>query len=222
MKVKEKQNNIQFENYKKNQIKMGPYISHIWLDDPKHLVFLTSRYKFVSKLLVDLDNVIEIGCGDMFGSPIVSDIVKKLHCIDFEDNLLPYNTEKLKYFKNISFEIADITNYSTNIKYNAAFCLDLLEHIPKEKEGKFFKNVCNLLYEEGIMIIGIPNKNSSKYATKLSKIGHINLKTPSELKSLMKKYFKHVFMFSMNDEIVHTGYSEMAHYLFVIGIDKRK
>jgi len=28
-----------------------------------------------------------------------------------------------------------------------------------------------------------------------------------EFRALMQKYFHHVFMFSMNDEVVHTGYT---------------
>jgi hypothetical protein len=32
----------------------------------------------------------------------------------------------------------------------------------------------------------------------------------------MQRYFKHVFMFSMNDEVVHTGFFPMAHYLFAL------
>src|SRR5262249_47894355 len=33
---------------------------------------------------------------------------------------------------------------------------------------------------------------------------------------LLEKYFAHVFIFSMNDEVVHTGFSPMAHYLFAL------
>ena len=38
----------------------------------------------------------------------------------------------------------------------------------------------------------------------------------------MLKYFENVFLFSMNDEVVHTGFSPMAHYLFVICCQKKK
>jgi len=30
-----------------------------------------------------------------------------------------------------------------------------------------------------------------------------------------------VFMFSMNDEVVHTGHHKMAHYVFAVGANKR-
>ncbi len=32
----------------------------------------------------------------------------------------------------------------------------------------------------------------------------------------MSEYFHNVFMFSMNDEVVHTGYHRMAHYVIAL------
>jgi hypothetical protein len=37
-----------------------------------------------------------------------------------------------------------------------------------------------------------------------------------ELKKTMQRHFHNVFMFSMNDEVVHTGFHPMAHYLFAV------
>lgn len=34
-----------------------------------------------------------------------------------------------------------------------------------------------------------------------------------DFKNTMQRYFHNVFMFSMNDEVVHTGFHPMAHYL---------
>ena len=44
----------------------------------------------------------------------------------------------------------------------------------------------------------------------------------SELKSLLEQYFHSVFLFSMNDEVVHTGFYPMAHYLLAICSHKRQ
>jgi hypothetical protein len=34
-----------------------------------------------------------------------------------------------------------------------------------------------------------------------------------DLKTKLEQFFHTVFVFSMNDETVHTGYHKMAHYL---------
>jgi len=64
--------------------------------------------------------------------------------------------------------------------------------------------------------LGIPSIESQTYASPASKEGHINCKTGKDLKLFLEKYFHNVFSFSMNDEVVHTGFEKMAHYLFVI------
>ena len=39
--------------YRENPISMGVNAAHLWIQDPKHLAFTFSRYKFVSKVLTD-------------------------------------------------------------------------------------------------------------------------------------------------------------------------
>ena len=68
----------------------------------------------------------------------------------------------------------------------------------------------------------MPSIESQKYASYKSKIGHINCKTGDDLKNLFEKFFYNVFLFSMNDEVVHTGFNKMAHYLIALCTNKIK
>jgi hypothetical protein len=68
----------------------------------------------------------------------------------------------------------------------------------------------------------MPSLESQKYASPISKAGHVNCQTLPQLKATMEKYFHHVFMFSMNDEVVHTGYHKMAHYLMALCAGPRR
>ena len=54
-----------------------------------------------------------------------------------------------------------------------------------------------------------------------SKAGHVNCKDAPTLKLLLSVYFHNVFMFSMNDEVVHTGFYPMAHYLLALCCGKK-
>ena len=67
-----------------------------------------------------------------------------------------------------------------------------------------------------MVIIGTPSLESQKFASKVSEQGHINCKSGKELRDLMLQWFHHVLLFSMNDEVVHTGFYPMAHYLFAV------
>jgi hypothetical protein len=72
-----------------------------------------------------------------------------------------------------------------------------------------------------VFIIVSPSIQSQAYASEGSKAGHINCKDHKGLKELMLKYFQNVFIFSMNDEVVHTGFYQMAHYLFAVGAGRK-
>ncbi len=82
--------------------------------------------------------------------------------------------------------------------------------------------VVSSLGEDGVFLMGIPNITAAAYASSASKEGHINLKSHEDLRKLMGKFFRNVFVFSMNDEVVHTGFGPMAHYLIAMGVGPRR
>jgi len=101
--------------------------------------------------------------------------------------------------------------------FQAVYSCDVLEHINAKDEETFLRNMARSIRKDGVCIVGTPSLESQAYASPPSLEGHVNCKTAHELKELMKKFFENVFIFSMNDEIVHTGFYPMAHYLFALG-----
>jgi hypothetical protein len=105
--------------------------------------------------------------------------------------------------------------------FDAAYALDVIEHIQVADENAFVGNVVKSLGEHGILILGCPSLQSQTYASPPSKAGHVNCKDGPEMRSLLQRFFHNVFVFSMNDEVVHTGFYPMAHYVFGIGCGPR-
>jgi 2-polyprenyl-3-methyl-5-hydroxy-6-metoxy-1,4-benzoquinol methylase len=105
--------------------------------------------------------------------------------------------------------------------FDAAYSLDVIEHIPRDDEYRFLANIAASLVEQGVLLIGTPSIYSQVYASPLSKEGHINCKTSRELADTLHAHFHNVFLFSMNDEVVHTGYEKMAHYYFALAVGKK-
>ena len=68
----------------------------------------------------------------------------------------------------------------------------------------------------GIAVIGTPNIAADAFASPPSRAGHINLFTHERLLATLERFFTHVFLFSMNDEMVHTGFYPMAHYFMAL------
>jgi len=209
------------EQFSAEEVCLGPWTSYSLMHDPKHMCFVLARYKFCSKMLAGKQRVLEIGCGDGFGIPLIAQTVKQLHCIDWDDRNIKGNQRRLHFLKNVTYESLDICVTPPKGTFNAAFSIDVLEHLEPALEDDFMKNTCSVLTSSGMCIIGTPNLMASVYATRRSESQHINLKTADSLRELMDKYFENCLLFSMNDEVVHTGYYNMAHYLFAIGVGKR-
>jgi 2-polyprenyl-3-methyl-5-hydroxy-6-metoxy-1,4-benzoquinol methylase len=214
--TKESQYNYMLDLMQMKKRQFGLVGNAILNDDPKRLVFLLSRYKFVSKLFENFDHVLEIGCGDGTGSIIVKQAVKNLTAVDFDPIFIENAMERQDEKWPINFQVHDIMQDSLPNKFDGIFALDVLEHIPKDVEDLFIKNSLKSLKDTGVCIFGMPSIQSQLYASKASKEGHVNCKSGDELKTTLKKYFHNVFIFSMNDEVVHTGFTPMAQYLFAV------
>ena len=117
-----------------------------------------------------------------------------------------------------SFSVLDITKGSVERLFDGAYSLDVIEHIPPEGDDVFMGNICRSLREHAICIIGTTNITASAYASENGRQSHINLKSAETLSALMSRWFHNVFIFSMNDEVVHTGFHPMAHYLMGVGV----
>ncbi len=204
-------------NAKQGNASLGLSSSISWNDDPKRMAFLFSRYKFVAKMLEGQDKVLEIGCGDAFASRVVMQHVNKLIATDYDPVFIQSANEIMSDPWAFECFVHDILISPVGKgTFDAAYSLDVLEHMPVEKEYNYFSNISSSLSRNGIFILGMPSLNSQKFASPRSKAGHINCKSSIDLKKLCGRFFNNTFSFSMNDEVVHTGFHEMANYLFVV------
>lgn len=199
---------------------LGPINAESLITDPKHLMFTLSRYKFVSKMMKKCNHIVEVGCGEGIGTfMFLAETNAKITSIDFDESQINYAKKNILPYANsrVNFVCQDIvSDFYTLKKANGLVCLDVIEHIHPDEQKPFLENYVNILDKKGISIIGTPNKYAEQYAHPRSKKGHINLFTPERLISILDEYFSHNFLFSMNDEIVHTGYDKMAHYFMVL------
>jgi 2-polyprenyl-3-methyl-5-hydroxy-6-metoxy-1,4-benzoquinol methylase len=204
-----------------DSLKLGPWTSYSLIHDAKHLGFVLARYKFCAKMLEGMDLVLEVGCGDGFGTPVMAQAVKKLVAIEPDARHIRGNSRRLEKFENVAFKCLSICDGAPEGKFDAAFSIDVIEHLDKPLNKPFFENQCACLKEDGVCIVGTPNITANKYASSRSRVQHINLQSPASLKKIMSRYFRRVFMFGMNDEVLHTGYAPMCHYIFGMGVGLR-
>ena len=201
---------------------LGPMMNQVWHDDPRRLTFVLARYKFVAKMLSGKPRVLEVGCADAFGTRVVQQEVGSVVALDFDPVFVKDVQARMRERWSFECRVHDMLDGPLGPPFDAAYSLDVLEHIEAKDERRFMANITDSLVDDGVLIIGTPSIQSQAYASPPSKAGHVNCKDSSELKALMLGYFANVFVFSMNDEVVHTGFYPLAHYLFAVGAGKRR
>lgn len=202
--------------------RLGLMTNEAWHQDPKRLLFVLSRYKFVGKMLQGKKRVLEVGCGDAFGARIVQQAVGSVFATDFDPVFIEDARERADQENwPIEFAVHDYIEGPFEGEFDAAYSLDVLEHIAPEYEDVFIRNVSAALTDRGVFIVGMPSVESQIYASPQSREGHVNCKKGEDLKLFMERYFDNVFLFSMNDEMVHTGYARMANYVIAVCVGKR-
>ncbi len=199
---------------------LGLMTSWAYRDDPKRLAFTFSRYKFVAKMLAGRKHVLEVGCGDCFATRIVAQEVGQVTAVDFDRDFIADATARLAPDSRITAKFHDMLDGPVAGSFDGVYSLDVLEHIDAAVEERFVANMIAPLQPHGVAIIGMPSLQSQSYASPQSVEGHINCKDQRDFKTLMARYFHNVFMFSMNDEVVHTGYAAMSHYNLAVCCEK--
>ena len=169
-----------------------------------------------------MNRVLEIGCNEGFGTPLVAQSVGHVYGIDYYHKHIESSYRRLNdVIKNASFHAHDILDAPVLPKFDAAFCMDVIEHIDPKQQDLFFKNIVKSLKPNAPFIIGSPSLESQAYASVASKEGHINCRSAHQWKKDCSKYFKNVFLFGMNDEVIHTGYSKMSHYVMLLCVSPK-
>jgi 2-polyprenyl-3-methyl-5-hydroxy-6-metoxy-1,4-benzoquinol methylase len=201
--------------------RLGLMVNESWNQDPRRTLFTMARYKFVSKMLEGRERVLEVGCADAFCTRLVQQTVGHVTAVDFDPLFIADVKERMNPHWGFDAFVHDMLAGPVPGSYDAVYALDVLEHIAPDQEDRFLRNCIGPLEPHGVAIFGMPSLESQAYASPQSKAGHVNCKSMPYFKQAMERHFHSVFMFSMNDETVHTGFHKMAHYLIAVAAHRK-
>jgi len=202
------------------RLKWGDHWSYNFRNDPKRLGFVLSRYKFSAKMGTQGRSVLELGCGEGIGAPILAEEATHYTGVDLDDDAIL--TARKNFDSNKFTYLYDDFMGKTFGEFQTVISLDVVEHIYQEHEHLYFETICNNLTEDGIAIVGTPNITAAPYASEASNLGHVNLFSQKRLKETLEQYFHNVFPFGINDEMMHTGFESMAHYIICVACNRRE
>ena len=197
-------------------VSFGAMHSYHCRHSPRRILYTLSYYKFAAKLIGSKARVLDIGCGEGLGTWMLAKECGFAHGMDLDPDLI--ETAKTNWCDDsIEFSCANFLEPLRH-KYQAVVNFDVIEHIRPDHAVAFIDGMADSLSEHGIAIVGTPNETTRKYASEVTNIGHVNMYTSERLEAEMKERFTQVFMFGANDEVVHTGFPAMCHYLLAVGV----
>lgn len=197
-------------------INLSPEYAHFVHENILQLLIRLARYKFAARMIKKTDHVLEIGSGSGLGSIFLSQCCKTVTGIDVKSTEVE-EARSINKRDNVTFIVGDLFNEDDSKKYDVVVALDVIEHMPAEKGRSFVNKISNILNAGGMMVIGSPSCYSYEFQSPLSKASHIKCYDQPELFELVDNYFGRTIAFSMNDEMVHTGFYKMAWYYFILG-----
>lgn len=204
---------------KTSPIELGRYASYWYYKTPRRMLHSLSYYKFAAKMIGPSKKVLDVGCNEGLGSWVLAKECGYCKGVDF-DEMAIQTAQKNFTDPSISFSCEDFLLGNEGV-WDAVVNFDVIEHILPEHAPLFLKKMARSLSEHGIVVIGTPSLISQQFASEISKKGHVNVYAPERLEKELREIFEFVFLFSAHDEVVHTGYLPLAHYLIAVACKKK-
>jgi len=202
-------------------VKLPAEYAHFFDTSMINVLIRLARYKFIAREIKKSDNILEVGCGSGVGSIFLSQFANRVTGIDIKQSEID-DANRINSRSNISFIQGDFFDYQFKNKFDVIVNLDVIEHLNDDETIKLLSKLASLTDDYGFVVIGTPSYYSWNYQSPLSQASHIKCYDLPDLVSIVEKYFHRTLTFSMNDEIVHTGYHKMAWYYFVLAFYPKK
>jgi 2-polyprenyl-3-methyl-5-hydroxy-6-metoxy-1,4-benzoquinol methylase len=201
-------------------VQLSPEYAHFLQNDTLRLLIRLARYKFIARLIKKEDHLLEVGSGSGMGSIFLGQHCKKVRGIDVKESEVN-DALALNKRANVEFFKQDLFDIEVEELFDVILSLDVIEHMPDGLDYKLIETKVKHLKDSGMIIVGTPSFYSYEYQSTISKASHFKCFDLPDLEKLVGKYVQRTISFSMNDELVHTGYYKMAWYYFVIGFGKK-
>src|SRR6185295_7097456 len=106
-----------------------------------------------------------VGCADAFGTRLVLQEVARLTATDFDPVFIQDVRDRMEEKWRFECQVQDLLAGPLDGRFDAAYALDVIEHISPAKEKTFVGNIVHSLSEHGVLILGSPSLQSQLYAS---------------------------------------------------------
>jgi ubiquinone/menaquinone biosynthesis C-methylase UbiE len=174
------------------------------LDAPETCYEHWHRYLY-STLFCKDKVVLDVACGEGYGSYLLSKYSKKVVGIDIDYDVI--NFASREYINNnLEFIVGNVNNLPIKGKciFDLIVSFETIEHINEKNQIKFLTEVKRLLKPGGVLIISTPNKSLYTDVLKNRNKFHVKEFYLNEFNDFLKKYFQNVKI--MGQKIYSSSY----------------
>lgn len=160
------------------------------------------RYYAAQKLVAGKD-VLDAACGEGYGSYILSEKAKSVVGIDIDQETvdranIKYGTkENLEYKQGSIAELKMIPDASKDVVVS----FETIEHVPREIQQDFIKEIKRVLRPDGFMIMSTPNKKEYTDRYNFHNQFHVAEFYVEEFIDFLKQEFKNVHLYNQYLEV---------------------
>ena len=205
-------------------VHLGAHTSYKWCNSRRKILFTAASYKFAMKMIGNIydpgeKEILELGCNDGFGTHFIAEAAKKVIAVDFDEEAIQ-SAMRNSCDQNVEYKNEDFLGKKYG-EFDGIVSFDVIEHIYPENEGKFMDTVLMNLKQGGTFVIGCPSQEHQQYSAECIKKSHVNTYMGEDFYAMLKKYFYNVYLFTQNDEYIHTGHLRMANSLVAVCSNKK-
>lgn len=151
-----------------------------------------ARYFFARKFAKDKD-VLDVACGNGYGSMALSTVANSVTGIDLDDRNLKFAAANYAH-PRIRFESADVTKLQESKRYDVAVAYEVYEHLEQHDADNFLSGIARALRPGGIALLSTPNHAVVQASGVPVPHFHINNVSSIEFKERLSKHFSSVEM----------------------------
>ncbi len=190
--------------------------------EEEYLIYLRHLfvYEFAKDLLPKDGYILEVGCGEGYGTSLLSQNVRKIVGLEVDKKTVSCALSKYET-RNTSFQLyngMEIT-YEDAV-FDGVVSFQVVEHI--KNDINFITEIFRVLKKKGIFIISTPNKTYRlRPNQKPWNRFHVREYYPSELENLLKAKFSGVRILGLkgNEEINKAEFKRIKQNLRIISLD---
>ncbi len=171
------------------------------------------RYAFAKKIIVD-KNVLDIACGEGYGSYILSQKAKSVIGMDIDAKSVEHAEKKYKN-ANLAYRCGSCLNIDMpDNSVDVVISFETLEHLAEQQQ--MLSEFNRVLADEGVIVISTPDKKHYSDATGFTNEYHVKELYKDEFKALLDVHWQNQMWYSQalsfnslmqKMDSTHQGYS---------------